>query len=164
MNGHPLWLPAMVSVEGEWWDIVSRLYAVFYNDFHHGRPTYEGRPVWWNQTLNPGEQYEEGFWHLITRTDNFIGDRLLDTRRAERLPWCAPTIVNAAEAEIKRWDYLEGSGRKRTYLWLRDFDYVVVLEKRIQRGKSIAFLITAYHVDGERAKDNLERKFRKRVS
>jgi hypothetical protein len=111
---------------------------------------------------SPGERYEEGFWHLITRDDRVVGERLLDPRRAERLPWCGPTISHPNDVSVRVWDYKEGGGRIRTYLWLEILDYVIILEKRRQRGGEIAFLITAYHVDGESQRRNLNRKFANR--
>ncbi|HPO13881.1 MAG TPA: hypothetical protein PLI09_10585 [Candidatus Hydrogenedentes bacterium] len=164
MSNRPLWLPEILSVDGEWEDILPNLYFVFEKDFPRGHPMYDNRPVWWNRTIRPGEKYEEGFWHLITRSDKQTCSRLLDPRRAERLPWCAPTILHSDATEIQIWDYSESSGRIRTYLWLQDYDYLVVLEKRHQRGRAIAFLITAYYVDGERTRENLRRKFQKRLT
>jgi len=51
----------------------------------------------------------------------------------------------------------------RTYLWLESFDYVIVLEKRNLRIGIIAFLITAYHVDGAWIRSQLLKKYANRV-
>ena len=50
----------------------------------------------------------------------------------------------------------------RTYVWLEDWDYVVILEKRKHRIGKIAFLITAFHVEGKSRRINLERKYLKK--
>jgi len=50
------------------------------------------------------------------------------------------------------------------YLWLENWDYVIVLEKRqLRGGRNIAFLITAFYVEGERTRRNLRRKYESRI-
>jgi len=159
----PAWLPDIVPVNGEWPLVLARLYAIFDGDFTQVQRLFEGRTIWWDRKVMSGERYEEGFWHLITRTDQKSGDRLLDPRRAERLPWCGPTISHSDDDPVKVWDYREGSGRLRTYLWLEAWDYVVVLEKRVQHKGEIAFLVTAYHVDGDYGRRSLQTKYARRV-
>ncbi|MGH7901872.1 MAG: hypothetical protein ACRENZ_09065, partial [Thermodesulfobacteriota bacterium] len=104
------------------------------------------------------------FWPLITKQDPIKGERLLDNRRAERLSWCIPIICNAHDEAVKIWDFRESEGQLRTYLWLEDFDYVIVLEKRVIRFRGVYFLITAFHVDGDSRRRNLRRKHEKRES
>lgn len=167
MSATPSWLPPMAETDGVWEEVVARLYAVFQLDFKQGRPTFEGRPVWWDRRILSGDIYEEGFWHLITRTNRQTGDRIPEFPRAKRLPWCAPCVRTSPTPELKVWDYLEGNGRTRTYVWLKDWEYVVVLEKQTRRqaGRSlpIALLITAYHVDGPASRRRLTRKYEQRI-
>lgn len=162
MTEEPHWLPAMMLVSGDWNEVVRRLYNVFASDFISGRPRLGDLPVWWDRQLLPGDRYEEGFWHLVSRTDPESGDRLPDFRRAERLPWCAPTIAHVSDPSVTWWDYEEAQGRVRTYVWLRDFDYVVVLQKKHLRLGTVAFLITAFHVDGHSSRRGLQRKYEQR--
>jgi len=154
----PSWLPHKVSVDGQWERILAMLYSIFVRDFIDSSPLFEGRTILFDDRIVDG-QYEEGFWHLITKNDYNTGDRLLDPPRAERLPWCAPTIKNSNDPAIKVWNYQEGSGRLRTYLWLDQLDYVVILEIRPQRRGEVAFLFTAYHVDGASTRKKLQTKF-----
>lgn len=119
-------------------------------------------PVWWNQRKLEGERYEEGFWHLITKTDQQSNERLLDPRRAERLPWCKPTLTNSSDPQVKVWDYREANNKIRTYVWLENWDYVIVVEKRQHNRGIIAFLITAYHLDYNSTRRNLKAKYEKR--
>jgi hypothetical protein len=116
--------------------------------------------VWWNRQVREG--FEEAFWHLITRDDASIGARLFDPRRAERLAWCGPIIRHCDDASILRWRYRESRGQIRLYLWLQDYDYVVILEERDTRRGRGYFLITAHHLDGEGRRRNLQRKYEKR--
>ena len=160
----PLWLPAMASVNGEFSEVIARLYEVFCVDFHKSRCWFQKRPVWWDRRVLPdGLDYEEGFWHLVTRNDPSTRERLLDPRRAERLPWCRPTITHDTDSCVLAWDRVEGSGKVRTYIWLFDWDYVIILEKKKQRAGEIAFLVTAYHVDGEGRRRSLRRRYDERL-
>ena len=157
----PGWLPALVSLNGEPDKVFAMLYGIFHADFHCTALRFKGLPVWWDRrVVDP--PYEEGFWHLITRKDYGTGDRLLDFRRAERLPWGGPTISNCGNGCVKAWDYEERDRRIRTYLWLEPHDYVVILEKKTMRTGTIAFLVTAFHVDGKQRREDLERKYQKR--
>lgn len=160
----PSWLPEIVSVDGEWGHVLASLYAIFSRDFKQTKRSFQGKPVWWDLKILPGEQYEEGFWHLITKQDQNASDRLFDPRRAERLPWCGPAISNSHDSVLKIWNYKEANGRLRTYVWLHRWDYVVILEKRQQRIGEVAFLITAFYVDGESKRRNLEKKYEKRFA
>jgi hypothetical protein len=152
----------MVSTEGTWFEIVSRLYGVFVSDIKEGRPQFENKEIWWDRRILPGETYEEGFWHLITRTEHESKERLLDNRRAERLPWCGPAIGNSGDVALRVWDYEEGTRKVRTYLWLEEYDYVVILEKQTKGFRQVAFLVTAFHVDGESRRQALRRKYNAR--
>lgn len=160
MSAAPLWLPAMIVVEGVWEEALARLYACFEDDFKRGRPRLEHRRVLWDTRILPGDRYEEGFWHLITRDDRAAG-RIPDFRRAERLPWCAPAIWNCRDVAVKMWDYCE-RGRLRCYVWIERVDYVVVLEKRVRCFGAVAYLVTAFHVDGDSSRRSLERKYQQR--
>ncbi|MCL4783426.1 MAG: hypothetical protein KJZ70_10365 [Bryobacterales bacterium] len=159
----PTWLPPIVSVNGDPTSVFQMLYGIFDADFRRKNPRFQNMPIWWDRrVVEP--PYEEGFWHLITRLDYPSGERLLDPRRAEKLPWCGPTIENCKDACLKVWDYLESNGRTRTYLWLHGFDYVVILERAIKRIGLVVFLVTAFHVDGKQKREDLERKYQKRVA
>jgi hypothetical protein len=163
MTAPPAWLPKAVSVDGEYHEVVALLYKIFETDFKVARPRLGPLLVWWDKRILPGEQYEEGFWHLITREDNRTGERLHDPRRAERLPWCGPTIRHHDDPTVTVWDYREAGGNTRTYVWLEQFDYVIILEKTLtRRYGEVAFLVTAYHVDGEDHRKSLRRKFESR--
>lgn len=155
----PDWLPAPIECSGDWNQTLKRLYAVFQRDFTSSPPKFRNKRLWWNRKVEAGELYPEGFWHLITRTDQKTGERLPDYRRAERLCWCRPVIEHADTAEVTLWD-ADKQGRVRTYLWLEPEDYVVVLENR---GADVAFLITAYYLDGESSRRSLRRSYAERL-
>jgi hypothetical protein len=159
----PAWLPNILSLDGTWEDTLEKLYSIFDQDFIQAKPSFNGMPVWWDQRI-PDGRYEEGFWHIITVRDQVTQDRIPDYERAKRLPWCAPTITHSEDQAVKCWDYEEADGRIRTYVWLEQWDYVVILEKRQMRLGEVAFLITAYHVSGSSTRKKLAQKYEQRVS
>lgn len=163
-NGPPSWLPELLDTDGAWQDILDRLYAVFTSDFKIGRPTFRGLPIWWDRKCSEGDSHEDGFWHLVTKDDPASGNRLLDTFRAKRLKWCRAIIDNHVDAAVLVWNYREGNGKIRTYLWLENSDYLIVLEKTVRRGKDVAyFLVTAFHLDGESRRRATRRKYDNRI-
>lgn len=166
MTTAPSWMPDMVIVDGDWNIIFAQLVKIFDMDFRHGGCSFEGRPIWWDRNTEEwaGGYYEKGFLHIITRKDYAIGERLFDPRRAERLPWCAPTICNASDTNILVWDYREADGKRNTYIWLQAWDYAIILQKRpSKKFGEVAFLITAFYVDGKHKREDLQRKYAQRV-
>jgi hypothetical protein len=159
LSPRPRWLPQLIECSGEWRETLPRLYAVFENDFVLGRPSFRGKRVWWDRRVLPGEIYAEGFWHLISRTDHGSGHRIPEFRRAERLCWCRPMLDYADEPEVTTWD-ADASGKIRTYLWLEDEDFVLVLQ---QRDPTTVIVITAYHLDGEASRRKLRASYARRL-
>lgn len=158
----PDWLPPMLDLNGDWNDMLHDLYAVFTRDFKAGSLLLGTDRVWHDRRIVPGERYEECFWHLVTRKDASSGDRLPDFRRAERLPWCGPILQHVDDPAVKFWNYREGDGRLRTYAWLEPGDYVVILERKEKKVGMVAFLITAYHLDGESTRRNMRKRYERR--
>ncbi len=118
-------------------------------------------PVWYERRIIPGEQYEEAFWHLITKKNHYDDDRLFDSKRAERLPWCKPVLENSNDDSVLFW--LQYDRKKPVfYVWLENYDYVIILAKRITKGKEVLFLKTAYYV-GSSTRRKLKRRYDNRV-
>jgi hypothetical protein len=158
----PVWVLNILSFDGVWENTLARLYAIFEQDFIQTHRYFEHRPVIWDDRKLDG-RYEEGFWHVISIKDQETGERIPDYERAKRLPWCAPTITNSDDITVKCWDYQESRGEIRTYLWLEQWDYVVILEKKTTGTGDIAILITAYHVGGSSTRRKLTLKYEQRV-
>lgn len=158
MSDQPSWLPDLLSVDGEPQFIFERLHDVFTSTLRGNKQHLDGLPIRYDGRIDEFG-YEEGFWHLVTRGQG--EDRYLDTRRAERLPWCAAVIGNVESEDVTRWDYREPSGRIRTYLWLEREDYVVIVE-RSRRGDCY-FLVTTYYVEGNSTRKRLAKKYQNRV-
>ena len=161
MDDTPSFLPPMLVLDGDWDTILVRLYSVFEQDFKHSQTYYSGVKVVYNGTVNPdGQGKEEGFWHVVSKDDSVTGERLPDNRRAERLPWAKPLMESPTRPEIKVWQYKEGSADKgiRTYIWLEDYDYVLILERK----KHAFYWVTAFYVTTKK-RDDLQKKYKNRL-
>lgn len=161
MSIMPDFLPSMINLDGLYQEIIERLYEVFRKDFIQNRACHLGRSVTFNGLIDEFSQGKvEGFWHVITRADSANTERLIDYRRAERLPWAKPLMETPYHNEIKFFCYEEGDCRKgiRNYIWFENGRYVVILKKR----KYDYFWITAFYVDDWKEKD-LQRRFAKRI-
>jgi hypothetical protein len=154
-------LPGLLDCAGHCRDIADRLHAQFEQDFRNG-PVYHRAVVVYHNRTEGTLGYEEGFWHMVTREDKLQGGkRFFEHKRAAKLAWAKPLLESAAHERIRIWDYDTGNRRKgiRTFLWLEDWDYVVIL-KRIGRP---FMLVTAYDVDDEKTRRYFERLYANRV-
>lgn len=172
----PDWLPGPISFNGEWTAFIRTLYAVFETDIKRGSPRFRGRPVWYNRRLEADDphRFEEGFWHLVTRdqwvhdskTNRKIKERLPDLDRAARLPWVKPIIDHEAAPDVVAFDF-EDETRKgaviRTYLWLRNWDYVVIFEKQPKAKGDIYMLVTSFLVDIPAKRTDLQSRYDRRL-
>ena len=165
MNEAGKWLPPLLDVDGDEEVVLQTLYEVFKRDFILGKPLLEGCKIAWATRLSQGRPYDEGFIHIVT-TDSGSPHmrRMIDPPRAARVCWCAPMILNIACPTMLVWDYKEGTGRVRKYLWRRDMRYLVVLEKQTRKWGQVYYLVTAYHVNGSSTEKKLQQKYSNRVS
>jgi hypothetical protein len=60
------------------------------------------------------------------------------------------------------WDYKTSKSRIVTYLWLEYFDYVIIFQKRKLGIGTVYFLKTAYYVEGDSTRRNLQKNYEKR--
>jgi hypothetical protein len=162
----PPWLPTPLSLDGTW-EAVLRVLTIAYNvGFQPGRVFCGSKPVWWDRKTD-SNGIENNFWHLVSKQDDTVGDRVIDYPRAKRLNWCVPVIRNYNDPLVTDFDYPEANGDICKYLWLKNEDYVVILrhqERRFRRTTTdILFLLTAYNVDGNSKRRSLSRKFSKRI-
>ena len=158
MTTFPHWLPPMVSVSPWTAKTFEMLYEIFRRDFKLTQPVYGEHPVWTFPKMDGGR--EVIFWHLTHREDNETGERLPDLRRSERLPWVRKMIENAQKPEILAWDYKEGKGTVNTYIWFKEYDFLVLMKKYHDGRRR---LLTSFYVDYPNYRRKLQKKFSKRL-
>lgn len=156
----PAWLPAMHSISPWSETVLESLYAIFLQDFVTSPASFNGDPVWFFPEKERGK--EQIFWHMVEREDPpNSGNRLADFRRSERLPWARPMLNNPTDPEILAWDYEEGDGSIRAYVWLKNFDYVIVMKRYRDRRLR---LISAHYIDYDSKRRTLSSKFKNRLT
>jgi len=142
----PLNLPDKLDLDGSFEKIFALLYSVFKADFIDGRAFYQGLPIVFDNRKVDSE-YEEGFWHLVTRGKN---ERIPDFKRAKRIPWIRPIIESHPHEDILFWIEWDTDRRGRRvqkhYFWYEGGRYIIVLKKIPKR----YFLTTAFYVTGRR--------------
>jgi len=154
----PAWLPREFSYadyEGDWDRFLKDVYAVFQEDFKTTVATFGGRPVTYDQRIGD-DGLEEGFWHLTSTRDRRTGERVMDLRRCERVPWVRPIIENARDCRLSDW-WNERKGQRRRLLWLEELEYLVILAQR----PKVFVLITAYCTEREHTKRKLREERRR---
>jgi hypothetical protein len=173
----PEWLPAKAPVNPWTQNTYEILYEIFCRDIRDIDLHYNGNHVWIFKELEDGK--EKIFWHLTTRKtkpdrvprrkkrfytadqkDTMEIERLPDLRRCERLPWVKPLIEHPSDPEVLAWDYEEGDRTIRTYVWVKEYDFVVIM-KSYSNGKRR--LITSFYVDEQYKRNDFERKYMGRI-
>jgi hypothetical protein len=170
----PVWLPQHIPFNGDWNEFVRHLYTIFEQDFKNLSPRFRTLPVWHDRRVLPdGDGREEGFWHMITR-DQWVYDRatrrkekqrLPDFDRAGRLPWARPIIEHETALEVMAWEFDEATKRGmeiRTYVWLKDRDYVVILTRQHNQKGDVFMLVTSFYVDHEAKRLDLQSRYERR--
>lgn len=172
----PEWLPEILDVDPWKAETYEYLYSIFCANIRDYNLLYYGNSVWTFNELEDGK--ETIFWHLTTRkekakpiprhkrrfypadqTHDPTGERLPDHRRCERLNWVRPLIENADDQEVLTWDYEEGDGKIKTYVWLKDYDFVVIMKKYSNNTRRI---ITSFYIDKPWLRKDLEKRYDKR--
>lgn len=153
-----LYLDGALSYE----ELVELLYRIFFKDFIETKPYFRAKPVVFDNSHKEGT-YPEGFWHIITRTDyTQNGKRLLDYKRAKRLPWLKSMIQQWNHPGLLCWFAMEfdesvGHEIEIYYLWYVEGKYLSVLKERPGR----YFLATAFYVTSERDEARYREKYEK---
>jgi len=172
------WLPPLAKVSP--WEYSKQnntyemLYQIFSYDIKNNNLNYLGFGVWFFPDMDDGK--EQIFWHLTSREkkarkvprrkrkfydgDTIPAQRYPDLRRSERLPWVKPLIENPNESEVLAWDYKEGDGVIKTYVWLKDYEFIVIMKKYRDNSRR---LVTSFYVDSDYTYKDFERKYRNRI-
>lgn len=162
MTDQPPWLPIMFSLDPNTQRFVRVLYRRFECDFIMNETEFENRPIIYDDTISKG--YELGFWHLITGKLHCYNFEDIDYDRARRLNWCSPVISHSGSNECVVFNYENAKGYIRTYIWLKELDYVVIvqIENIVDLGEC-ARLITAYYFNKDWGRDKIQKKYNNRI-
>ncbi len=172
----PDWLPEMAHVNPWTETTYEMLYQIFCQDIRDYDLQYMGNDIWTFPDTEDGK--EVIFWHLTTRKERLQKvprrkrkfyseeltdvepDRLPDLRRCERLPWVKTLVEHSTESEVLAWDYEEGDRTIKTYIWIKEDNFVVIM-KKFPNGKRR--LITSFYVDMPYKRKDFERKYANRI-
>ena len=150
-----LCVPPLVLLDdydGIWEEYENALYDFFCEDFVRNRTHFRGSEI--GVKRHPELKGKPAtFWH-ITSTGVIENERTPDLRRCERIRWPKPMIEACDEPEIKVWYELRG-GERRIHIWLKDFDYVVVVAVR----KGYHLLWTAFWIEYAHQRRGLQKRF-----
>ncbi len=76
-----------------------------------------------------------------------------------KLPVClGKAVVEPGSSGVLDWDHLGGDGTVKTYVWLKDHDYLAIMKKYPDSSRR---LITAYCLEHESEKRKLLKKYRR---
>lgn len=158
MKTLPDWLPD--TFPGNSWNesTYELLYKIFQNDFVENKLSYRSYSVWFFAEKEDGK--EVVFWHLTSQNDKTTGERLPDLRRSERLPWARPMLDNPDKPEVLDWDYEEGDGTIKTYVWLKDYNYLIIMKKYRDGARR---LITSFWIEYQNFRNKLDKKYKQRI-
>jgi len=156
VSSPPNWLPEALrysDFNGEWDRFLVKVYEIFERDFKKSRPSYRGFPLDYDSKIEDGK--EAVFWHLTSQYDEKTGNREMDLRRCERIPWPSPIIEHSQDKKLSVWKNKRGK-EIRILLWLEGMDYLVVLKE----SRNTVILLTAYCTDRDHTRNKLrsERK------
>lgn len=169
------WLPELIPVNPWTHDTYDVLYDIFCQDIKDYDLRYCECKVWIFPEKEDGKELL--FWHLTSRKVNQTKiprrkkkftkkqpvhelDRFPDMRRCERLSWIKALIEHPLEPEILTWDYEEGNLTIKTYIWLKNLDFVVIMKKYHNGSRR---LITSFYIDKEYKRMDFERKYINRI-
>ena len=126
MSDSPAWLPPQEQFEGEWQELLDRVYQRFVEDVVNGDLTYRGRRIAVRKHP-PADGKEYGFWHCISE-GSIEADRIPDPERCRRIGWIRAIVENCDDALVELWREERG-GQKDHVLWFRE-EYAIVLSER----------------------------------
>ena len=76
-----------------------------------------------------------------------------------------PIVEHETAVEMLAWDFDEATKcgtAIRTYVWLKDHDYVVVLERQQKLKGDVFMLITSFYLDYEGKRRDLQSRYERR--
>lgn len=142
------------------------VYSFFKSDFLENKVWYQNQAIFCDATLENNKAAT--FWHIVT--NNLIGSgRPLDINRSARIRWPKPIIEGHEDEDVRVWENIKkdskGKNQKRIYFCFGDWEYLVILEKRIDKlvvSESLKYyliIFTAFPVDEDWYKKKLNKEY-----
>lgn len=69
-------------------------------------------------------------------------------------------LDNVNDAEILAWDYVENDGSTKTYVWLKNRGFIVIMKKMKDQTRR---LVTSFWIEYHNTRAKLMKKFNNRV-
>lgn len=161
MPTFPTWLPPMLEVSPFNSETTYQMLYGFFCKTFNSSLSFREKKVWFYKDKDNETGKEKIFWHLVERKQPYDkNNRTWDPERAARMPWIKPILLYSDKNEVLVWNYLEGNGKVRTYCWLYDFDFIVIIEPN--KDYEQYRLVTSFHIDGKRQRLYYEKKYNKR--
>ena len=115
------------------------------------------------------DSMETLFHHLTTKEDkdgkgNRLGTRSYELARSQRLHWLKHHIEEQKKGNMDIFsfkDRVKGKNIIRTYIYDIEQEYVIILEP--QRSGTDYYLLTAYHLNEPRGKEQIETKRKRKL-
>ena len=139
---------------------LENLYKYFEDDFITNTTTLKNQYDLVIDMLSQKKNKPKIFWHVITRdkeirvrrgrTWQTKKIRKFDENRAKRIRWIKHLILNFDKTNRNIFSFFyretEGinRGKLRLYIWAKDHDYIVIIEKL---NANSSFLVTAFYID-----------------
>lgn len=172
MDCKPDWLPDFFNCDPWCSNTYDRLYRYFCTFIRDADLKYKKHNVWISKKMEDGK--EERFWHLTDKemkrktvprrmrkfNNNSSSEREPDLERCKRITWINPLVTNSKHEGVLAWDYEEGNGDIKTYIWLKDYDYIIIMKKM---GNKSRMLITAFYILYDSKRKEFERKYKNSI-
>ncbi len=144
----PDWLCPLIKLsdfEGNVELYLENVFSIFKKDFIDKRPLFKNKNVLYNKNDENGKP--NGFMHITTEEDKITRERNTCLRRCERIGWIRLVIENSNKQEVLAWEKEtrnpKGKWVKRTFLFLKKQDFLVILEEL----KNGFLIISSIYVD-----------------
>lgn len=143
MNNTCSKMPHLITIDEfnqDWNSYLEYLYILYIEEFFNNTVFYKGLPIKTFTNLDYNGK-QETFNHITTKGSK---DRVYNTMRCERYKWIKAMIEGITCndcCDLAIWEEVKKK-KKRTLIWCRKTNFVIVLEKR----KHEYYLITAYCV------------------
>lgn len=157
------WLPPLIDLNRiHTSDMEKYLHRIFINELFNIPVYYNDFIVRLSEPKDPNYSYKV-FQHITTNESKKYKKRSFDIFRAIRMRWCPALISHSSDPNVLHFDYLEYSGKIRTYLYLKPnvIDYLVILEK-IKSTQEV-MIISSYYVNEENRRRSYLEKYDKRI-